>query len=269
MLMLLLDLDETDSLSQRIRLFSTTRPAPVQFRRSDHWGNPSRPLKDAVQDLVQARTGARPMGPVRLLTQPRCWGIVFNPISIYYCYGPDGESLQATVAEVTNTPWGERHCYVLPEDPNRRSCAATFSKALHVSPFMAMNQEYRWRSRPPGNTLAVHLESREHGETKFDATLSLRRQPLTSVALASCLAAYPFATAKVIAAIHWQALRLFVKGLPVYPHPARTRTRAPTRKPSRMSMDRDHAATGPDATAAQPAGETPSGRDRTSLETQP
>ncbi len=268
-LMLLLDLDEVDFLSQRIRLFSTTRRTPIQFHRTDYWGNPTLPLKAAILDLVQERTGCRPGGPVKLLTQPRMWGIGFNPISVYYCYGMDGASLEATVAEVTNTPWGDRCCYVLPGNPARRALTTTFEKSMHVSPFMAMNQRYHWRSRPPGNTLAVHIESREQGETNFDATLSLRRQPLTSTSLASCVVMYPLVTAKVIAAIHWEALRLFVKGVPVHPHPGKNPLRTSPHEPLRTSTDRA-CSTSAAETGVAPQGEkTLSSHNYTSLETLP
>ncbi len=220
MLMLLLDLDEIGALAANLRLFGTQKWAPVQFRRSSYWGDPARPLKNTILDLVESRTGERPGGAVRLLTQPRFWGIGFNPISVYYCFGADGKALEATVAEVTNTPWGEKHCYVLPASSERGALSSNFAKKMHVSPFMPMTQRYRWRGRRPSETLAVHLESFEQGRKKLDATLSLKRKTLTSIALASCLARHPLSTAKVVVAIHWQALRLLVKGVPVHPHPS-------------------------------------------------
>ena len=219
MFMLLLDLDETQALSRNLPLFGTQDRAPVRFRRSDHWGDPAQPLKESILDLVEARIGTRPKGSVRLLTQPRVWGIGFNPISVYYCYGGNPDALEAVVAEVTNTPWRERMCYVLPGAEPGQSLAATFDKAMHVSPFMPMDQQYRWRGRRPGKRLAVHLESHEQGELRLDATLSLQRLPLTSANLASCLVVQPLSTVKVTAAIHWEALRLVLKRVPFHPHP--------------------------------------------------
>lgn len=259
MLMLLLDLDELEHLGNRIRLFSTSGRKPVQFRRSDHWGDPATPLKQCVLDLVEMRTGLRPAGPVRLLTQPRFWGVGFNPLSVYYCHGADGEVV-ATVAEVTNIPWGERCCYVLPNASGQRTLCATFDKAMHVSPFMPMDQHYCWRSRRPGKTLAIHLESRTGNATTLDATLSLRRQALTNRNIAACLLAYPFSTARVVAAIHWEALKLFAKGTPYYPRPANRQSVCV--RPDTVSIDPN-----PTAVYGRPDLSTKVGALRSSAET--
>lgn len=154
------------------------RRGVVRFRRSDYLGRTG-PLADAVRDLVQERLGTRPAGPVRILTTLRTFGVCFNPISLYYCFDPDGETLRAVVAEVTNTPWGDRHAYVL--DPADRD--ARLDKALHVSPFMPMDQSYVLRAPEPGRTLSVHVESSRDGERAFDATLNLARQPFSARAM--------------------------------------------------------------------------------------
>ena len=140
-------------------------PGLVRFRRGDYLGDPSVPLADAVRELV-----GEPVPTIRVLTQLRTLGHCFNPISLYYCFDA-GETLRAVVAEVTNTPWGERHAYVL---DGRRS---EHQKAMRVSPFMAMDQRYRVSVAPPGPTLSVHIESVEADRRAFDATLKLHRRP--------------------------------------------------------------------------------------------
>ena len=209
MAMAYLDLDELPTLLGG-RLVKQ-RPGLVRFRRRDYLGDPHTPLDAAVRDLVAERLGRRPSGPVRLLTQLRTFGHCFNPVSFYYCFAPGGEELDAIVAEVTNTPWGERHAYVT----DGRS--GEFDKALHVSPFMPMEQRYTWHAGTPGDTLSVHIESSEHGRRAFDATLSLRRSPFTR----RTLARHPAATLRVLALIYGHAVALKLKGVPVQPHPAR------------------------------------------------
>jgi len=198
------------------------RPGLVRFRRSDYLGDPARGLGDVVRDEVLRQTGVRPAGPIRLLTQLRSWGHCFNPVSFYYCFGAmaSGERLEDVVAEVTNTPWGERHAYVLSrdgEDPG--ALAGSSVKMLHVSPFMGMDYTYGWRVSPPSRRLEVHIESVRNGSVAFDATLCMRRHELTRASLGRTAARYPFATLRVLALIYGHAARLKMKGVPVRPHP--------------------------------------------------
>lgn len=216
--MLLLDLDELDQIDGVSRWLGCERPAPISFYQRDHWGGRTRALKDSVLDLVESETGTRPAGPVQLLTQPRCWGYCFNPISVFYCFQGSAGTLAAVVAEVTNTPWGERHCYVIPASYGCATANGWFDKAMHVSPFMPMDQRYRWRGGAPGSGLAIHLENHDGDRRMLDATLSLRREPLTAANLRSTVLAHPFVTAKTILAIHWEALRIWLKGIPVHTH---------------------------------------------------
>ena len=142
--------------------------------------------------LVEEQTGTRPEGPIRLLTQLRSFGHCFNPVSFYYCFEPGVERLQALVAEVTNTPWGERHAYVIEgEHPDAAALAGEFDKALHVSPFMGMDHRYEARAAVPAETLSVHIASSRAGVTVFDATLALRRRELTRASMAAITAAVP------------------------------------------------------------------------------
>jgi DUF1365 family protein len=214
-----LDLAELDTVFQGRWLWSASRPAVARFRRSDHLGDPSTPLDVAVRDLVEASGRPRPDGPIRLLTHLRYFGYVMNPVSFYYCFDADDTRVRTIVAEVNNTPWGERHCYILAVGDGGRVSRVESRKAFHVSPFMSMDMSYAWRLSAPGDRLSVHMTNLAAGERVFDATLTLSRVPMTGWHLARVLAAYPLMTAKVIAAIYWQALRLWWKGVPSHPHP--------------------------------------------------
>ena len=194
------------------------RPGLIRFRRCDYLGDPSVGLADAVRSQVQRRTGRLPTGPIRLLTQLRSFGHCFNPVSFYYCFTPQ-EQLEAVVAEVTSTPWGERHAYVLSRTDDGPVLTGSFEKKLHVSPFMAMEQRYTWRVAAPGPTLSVHIESHEREGPAFDATLALKRTPFTRGRLAGVTARYPVATLRVLALIYGHALALKLKGVPLHPRP--------------------------------------------------
>lgn len=220
--MMYLDLDELPRLFRRRWFWSVTRPALARFRRSDHLGPADRPLADCVRDLVEAETGKRPSGPVRLLTNLAYFGYCFNPVSFYYCFGPDGESVEYIVAEVNNTPWGERDTYVMRCDKGEVGKTAWRfrpSKKMHVSPFMPMDIEYTWALSAPENRLSVFMANARNGERFFDATMIMHRKEITGMSLASVLFGFPLMTTKVILAIYWEALRLWIKRCPVYDHP--------------------------------------------------
>ena len=208
-----LDLDELPRLLDG-RLLAR-RAGALRFRRRDYLGDRAVPLEHSVRDVVEMGTGVRPDGPIRVLTQVRSFGHYFNPVSFYYCFDRAGRA-EAVVAEVTNTPWGERHAYVLPGGGGE----ADFDKVLHVSPFMAMQQRYHACASTPGERLVVHIESRGAGVgPAFDATLALRRRELTRRSAARLTARYPLANARVLALIYSHALRLKLTGAPVYSHP--------------------------------------------------
>lgn len=215
-----LDLGELDRLFAGRWWWSARRPAPMWFRRRDYFGPPDVPLADAVRDAVARRTGRRPDGAVRVLTNLRMFGYVFNPVSIYYCFDRD-ERLAAVLAEITNTPWGERHHYVVAGEPTRRTLRASFDKQFHVSPFQPMEQRYEWTLTPPGERLAVHMQNFAGGERVFDATLVLERRPWNTRQLAMAALRHPWMTAKVILTIHWHAFRLWCKRAPFHVHPAK------------------------------------------------
>ena len=213
-----IDLDELPGLLAG-RLVAR-RPGLVRFRRRDYLGDPAVPLHCAVRDVVQQQTGTRPEGPIRVLTQLRSFGHCFNPVSFYYCFEPGGERVQTLVAEVTNTPWGERHAYVIEAKPGTSAVlAGEFDKALHVSPFMGMDHRYDARAATPAEMLSVHISSSRAGATVFDATLALRRRALTRSSISRITARYPFATVRVLALIYAHALGLKLAGAPVHGHP--------------------------------------------------
>ena len=220
--MMYVDLEELPTLFTGRWLWSSDHFALAQFRRTDHVGDPHVPLADTVRNLVEQRVGARPQGPIRLLTHLRYFGYCFNPVSFYFCYDTAGSRVETIVAEITNTPWNEQYCYVLGEELNEakgNKKRYRFGKTFHVSPFIDMDSDYDWRFCEPDHHLTIHMENRNSKGKFFDATMTLRRQKITGSTLSAALVQYPFITSKVIAAIYWQAFRLWWKKVPVYNHP--------------------------------------------------
>ena len=232
--MLYLDLEELPTLFERRWLWSANRPALARFKREDHLGDKAVDLASAVRSFVQQEAGIRLTGPIRLLTNLRYFGYGFNPVSFYYCFDEPGEQVNVIVAEVSNTPWGEQYCYVLPDAHNRGSGSLKrflLDKRFHVSPFMDMNIEYDWRFKTPAEKLVVHMKNYQHGEILFDATLTLQQRPVNTINLAGALIRYPLMTLKIITAIHYQALRLWLKNIPFHQHPDKREAPNPVRRP--------------------------------------
>lgn len=240
-----LDLAELDRVFDRRWLWSTSRFAIARFDRRDHLlfpddvAAPSIPdrrpsqgqcpvrsggdlpsLDLSVRQLVASVTGSPITGPIRLLTQLRMWGYLMNPVSFYYCFDEAGMYADVVVAEVNNTPWGERHCYVLDRraQPERR-LRFEQAKQFHVSPFMNLDMQYRWALTSPAETLTVHIENWRAADRLFDCTLHLKRREISGAELARTLMRHPFMTGTVTAGIYWQALKLWWKRCPFVPHP--------------------------------------------------
>jgi len=226
--LLYLDLDELPALLAGPGPLREGAFGLLSLRRSDYLGGAA-DLAAAARDQAEAALGFRPAGPVRLLTSVRSLGYVFNPVSFYYCFDADGRTLQAVVAEVSNTPWGERHVYAVPAGPG--GVEAALAKRFHVSPFFGMAQRYRWLLDVPGARLTVEMRSEEAGREVFRAHLGLHRRAWGPAELWRVALRQPLLSWKVHAAIYWQALRLWLKGVPVHDHPARHAAQA-ARRPS-------------------------------------
>ena len=218
-----LDLSELEQVFALHPFWSHDRPNIAWFRRADHFGDPRVALDRAVRELVLSRTGRVPAGPVRLLCHLRYFGHCLNPASFYYCWDASDRRVEAIVVEIHNTPWRERHTYVLDRRRNEHPLPDwrrhRFVKEFHVSPFIDMDIAYDWRFREPGEMLNVHMIDLHHGRRIFDASLDVRRREITRRSLGRVLVHYPLMTVKVLAMIYWQALRLTRKGAPFYPHP--------------------------------------------------
>ncbi|MFT2111185.1 DUF1365 domain-containing protein [Marinomonas sp. 2405UD68-3] len=227
--MMYLDLDEIDKVFSLSRLWSKKNCYLASFKRSDYLGDPKKDLAKEVRKKVKEYLGFDPDGPVRMLTNVRYFGFIINPITVYYCFDKS-EILHAMVLEVTNTPWGEKVQYVLHCDPTSVSQRIKFNKEMHVSPFHPMTHIYDWRSNYPEKKIAVHMENKTQIKTNelekeavvFDATLCLEREEISTKSLRRILLNYPFMTIKVVWRIYWQALALFVKGVPLQDHPKKS-----------------------------------------------
>ena len=235
--MMYLDLAELDRVFAGSILWSSKQWSPARFKRTDFFGDEAISLDDTVRDSVEQATGNRPLGPIRLLTNIRYWGFIINPISCYYCFDSSGTRLEAMLLDVTNTPWNERQQYVLPCDSELNEQKINFTKAMHVSPFMPMNMMYQWCGSAPNEKLVFSLSNflaesvdgsgvtvseSTDGSSKtkvFAAGVNLVREEITPAALAMILLRFPLMTLKVFFGIHWQALKLWLKGLKIFTHP--------------------------------------------------
>ncbi len=219
--LLYLDLDEQEQVLGLSPFAGSGRWAPFAFREADYlpqFTHAGMRLIDAVRQRVAEAIGHAPQGSICLLTQPRSWGLAFNPASFFYCHNPDG-SLLAILCEVSNTPWGERYDYVLPADGEGHQHFAV-AKAFHVSPFLPRELEYRMNFSPAGKRLGIHMADWQGEDKVFDASLSLQRSELSRASLHRYLLSFPWMTGKTLAAIYWQALRLLLKRIPLFPHRA-------------------------------------------------
>lgn len=232
-LMAWLDLDELPSALDAHPLWSARHRAPISFRRQDFHGDPSVPLDQAVRDTVETTLGWRPAGPIRMLAHLRTWGWSFNPIVFYFALSPDGSTVDALVAEVTNTPWNERHAYVMPVHAAEVAQPVRFAKALHVSPFMDMDLDHSLAFSPPGaDDLTIRMDDWREDEQVFAAELCLHRLPLDRPTMGRALRQHPLPAQRVSAGIYWEALKLRLAHAPFRRHPNRARNAPPTVSPT-------------------------------------
>ncbi len=217
--LLRLDLDQLEGTFTPFFGWSFNRRNLGWVRRSDYLRGGASKLAEAARDLVADRLGFRPEGRIELLTQPRCLGTGFNPLNLYRCHDADGH-LQAVIVEVNNTPWCEQIAYVLPADTcQSKDLQLEFKKAMHVSPFQPMGFRYRlhWSRTDVGED--IRLVCWENDRAVFVARMQLVAQPLRARVLTRLLLRNGLIPARVVLAIHWEALRLWFKRARYYPHP--------------------------------------------------
>lgn len=212
----LLDLDEVPTLSLRLRLFSHNGLALFSFLDRDHGPGDGSNLKDYVHTQLALAGIDDAHGPIHLLCYPRVLGYVFNPLSVYYCYRPDG-SLRALLYEVGNT-FGERHSYLIPVDNPKGLIRQQCDKTFYVSPFLPMDCTYHFRVKPPGGRISLAINETHGDKPILDAWFTGRREALTDANLLRAALQIPLLTFKVVIAIHWEAFRLWRKKIPLFRH---------------------------------------------------
>jgi DUF1365 family protein len=212
--MLLLDVDEIDDLGGRLRLFARNRFALLSFHDRDHGDGGS--LRAWAQAHL-ARAGLDGSGPLRILSMPRVLGLGFNPLSVWFCHDRDG-ALSALIYEVNNT-FGEKHSYLIPASPGARLRQAC-EKGFFVSPFMDMDLAYRFRIVAPGEAVAIGVDVDDEQGLVLAASFAGERTAMSDRALWCAWLAHPWMTIGVLAAIHWEALKIFLKGEKLRPRPA-------------------------------------------------
>ena len=223
--MMYLDTQEIETVFSLSPWWSLSHFAPVQYKRSDfhidlkHTSTKKLlSVDESVRNTVESVSGIRPDGPIRMLVNLRYWGFNMNPLSTYYCFDSAGEKVTAILAEVNNTPWNERHAYVLTGNNFANKQNIRFQKKFHVSPFNPIDMDYHWQSSTPDKTLALHLENWQGHEKVMDATLTLKREAISPSSLNKILIRFPWMTVKVVSAIYWQAIKLWWKGVPIFDH---------------------------------------------------
>ena len=218
--MMYVDLEELPYLFKKNRFWKINKPGIAAFHRKDHYGDTNKTLIDEIKTLVKNEKNIEIDGPIRLLTHFRYFGYIFNPLCLYFCFNKAETEIVSIVAEVMNTPWRERHCYVIPNlNSNQERITYTHSKAFHVSPFMQMDMKYKWSIQSPENNLSINIENWQDNTKVFDANMWLERTELNKKNLLKALLNFPLMTLKVTSAIYFEALKLWIKGNKYIPHP--------------------------------------------------
>ena len=221
--MLYLDINDLENVINKSIFWNINKPAVVAFNRSDFHGAEEVDLDIAVRNTVENRVGIRPEGKIRMLAHLRYFGYCFNPVTFYYCFNRNDDSVDYILAEVTNTPWKERHAYVLSssQESNKSEIRLSMKKELHVSPFWDMDHMYDWVFSSPQDKLNVFMKNFKDGEHVFDANLSMDRTEMTKKNLLKSVFRFPFMTIKVVFWIHFQAFILWLRGATFYTHPSK------------------------------------------------
>ena len=214
-----IDLNTVNSFLKKSWFWNVNKKALVSFHREDYHGDPNKDLSESVRDTVYKTIGLEVKGPIRLLTHLRYFGYCFNPVSFYYCFNKNDSKLEAILAEVTNTPWKERHAYVLKNKGNNKKIKSSFKKQLHVSPFWGMDHEYEWLFSEPQKKLNVNMINFKSAKKVFDANLNMVRIPFTIRELLKQILKFPLITISVVFRIHMQAFKLWIKKAPFFIHP--------------------------------------------------
>ena len=221
--MVYFDISKVETMLRKSWIWNINKPSLVSFYRSDYHGESEYTLDESVRLTIFQKTGKKVTGPIRILTHLRYFGFCFNPVSFYYCFDEDDKNIELIMAEVTNTPWKERFTYLI-DKKNKATIDAKMDKEFHVSPFWGMDHQYEWSFSHPQEAIYVKMKNFNKGEKVFDATLKLDRIPLTLMSLLKNTFRYPFITIMVVFRIHWQALKLWIKGAQFFIHPKKIKT---------------------------------------------
>lgn len=209
-----LKLKELDTLADSVSGFSQNKSgfSIVNFKREDYLGDPNTDLESAILEKINSLSEEKISGDIYMLGQVRTFGLYFSPVNFYYVRDTTGHFTHM-LAEVSNTPWNKRHYYLVNLD-SQEDC----DKAFHVSPFNPMDMQYKWQIQQPANELKLHLSC--YKQTKhFEAAINMHKTPLTSSTLRRSMLSIPSMTIKTVVGIYWQAIKLFLKRVPIYTHP--------------------------------------------------